>query len=73
MLILTRKIGQTIRIGENVQVTLLSVDRHRIKIGIEAPRDVTILRDELVNRGSASKKRQFSALVSLFDGQKTRR
>ena len=50
MLILTRKIDQGIIIAGNIHVRVLGVERDRVKIGISAPKEVTILRDELVER-----------------------
>jgi carbon storage regulator len=55
MLILTRKIDQSIIIQGNITVMILGVERDRVKLGIAAPEDVTVLREELVDqaRGSA--------------------
>ena len=50
MLILTRKIDQGIIIAGNIHVRVLGVERDRVKIGISAPQEVTILRDELVEK-----------------------
>ncbi len=47
MLVLTRKPGQRLMIGEDVVVTVLSVRNGQIRIGIEAPRSVSIRREEL--------------------------
>ncbi len=47
MLVLTRKKSEMIRIGENIVIKVLYADRHTVKIGIEAPRDVRVLRAEL--------------------------
>lgn len=47
MLALTRKVGETIVIGDDVEVTVLSVHGDQIKIGINAPRSVTIHRKEI--------------------------
>lgn len=47
MLVLTRKIGQTLRIGNDVTVTIVSFRHGGVRLGIEAPRDVTVLRGEL--------------------------
>lgn len=47
MLVLTRKLEESIMIGDSIQVTILGVDRDKVKIGIAAPRDVTISRKEL--------------------------
>lgn len=47
MLILTRKLGETIRIGNEIKVTILDAKGRQIRIGIEAPADVTIHREEI--------------------------
>ncbi len=49
MLVLSRKPLQSIMIGPDIKVTVVKVERNQVRIGIEAPRDVTILRDELLN------------------------
>ncbi len=48
MLVLTRKKGQAIVIGENIKIVIVSVGGDSVKIGIEAPNDIKILRAELV-------------------------
>lgn len=50
MLVLTRKIDQGIVIGGNIIVRVLGVERDRVKIGISAPLNVTVLRQELLDR-----------------------
>lgn len=50
MLVLSRKLGESVKIGDDVVVTVVYVDRVRIKLGIEAPRDVSVVRSELINR-----------------------
>jgi len=47
MLILTRKVDQGIVIQGNILVRVLGVERDRVKIGIDAPNDITVLRQEL--------------------------
>ena len=47
MLVLSRKPGQKLQIGENVTITVLEVHGHVLRLGIEAPRDVRVLRAEL--------------------------
>ncbi|HKZ27891.1 MAG TPA: carbon storage regulator [Rubrobacteraceae bacterium] len=47
MLVLTRKVHQSILIRDDIVVEVLGVDRGRVKLGVSAPRDVTILRQEL--------------------------
>ena len=60
MLILTRKIGESIRIGDNVVVKIVSMDNRHVKIGIDAPRSVSVNREEIYqkiqeeNRAAAS-------------------
>lgn len=54
MLILTRKVDQGIVISGNILVRVLGVERDRVKIGISAPGEVTVLRQELWNEGSAN-------------------
>ncbi|HXH22526.1 MAG TPA: carbon storage regulator [Dehalococcoidia bacterium] len=53
MLILTRKIDQSIIIQGNITVMVLGVERDRVKLGIAAPDDVTVLREELVDAENA--------------------
>lgn len=50
MLVLTRKDGERIRIGENIVVTIVRSTDGRTKVGIEAPREVPVLRTELEDR-----------------------
>ena len=47
MLVLSRKPQTSIMIGSSIEVTVLSVSKHRVKIGINAPSDVRIVRSEL--------------------------
>jgi carbon storage regulator len=50
MLILSRRAGQTVMIGEGVTVTVLEVKGGRIRLGINAPRDVAVEREEVHHR-----------------------
>ena len=50
MLILTRRVGETIRIGNDVEVTVLSVKGNQVRLGCNAPKDVNIVRTELIER-----------------------
>jgi carbon storage regulator len=51
MLVLSRKLGEKIFIGENIAITVVDVDRGKVRLGIEAPRDVPIFRQELLRTG----------------------
>jgi carbon storage regulator len=53
MLVLSRKIGEKIYINENICITVVDIDRGKIRLGIEAPRDVPIFRQELLGDGGA--------------------
>ena len=48
MLVLSRKLGQKFSVGEDVRITIVKIDRHSVRIGIEALGDVTIYREEIV-------------------------
>jgi len=48
MLVLSRKHGQKFQIGDDVTITIVKIDRNSVRIGIEAPGDVTICRQELI-------------------------
>jgi len=50
MLILNRNVGETLVIGDDVTVTVLGVNGNRIRIGVNAPTDVTVYRDEIYQR-----------------------
>ncbi|WP_456323676.1 carbon storage regulator CsrA [Hydrogenimonas sp.] len=47
MLVLTRKKDEAIRIGSDIVIRIVSIDKNSVRIGIEAPKDMTILREEL--------------------------
>jgi carbon storage regulator len=60
MLILGRKVGDTLIIDGGIKVVVLQCDRSGVRLGIEAPSDVTILRGEIVNQIADENKRATS-------------
>jgi carbon storage regulator len=55
MLILTRRVGETLMIGNDVTVTVLAVKGNQVRIGINAPKDVAVHREEIFDRVRAEK------------------
>lgn len=51
MLVISRKLGEKIYISENICVTVIDIDRGKIRLGIEAPRNVPVFRQELLPAG----------------------
>jgi len=50
MLILTRRVGETLVIGDEVTVTVLGVKGNQVRLGVNAPKDVSVHREEIYNR-----------------------
>ena len=50
MLVLTRKVGEQIKIGDEIVVSVVEVDRGSVRLGIDAPRHISILRQEVYDR-----------------------
>ena len=49
MLVLSRKLGQRFQIGQDVHITIVKIDRNSVRIGIEAPGEVTVFREEIIS------------------------
>ena len=64
MLILTRRVGETVMIGEDVAVTVLGVKGNQVRIGIKAPKDTLVHREEIFERI----RRENEALPAVVNG-----
>jgi len=73
MLILRRRPGESIYIGKDIKVTVLSADEGNVRIAIDAPKEVSILRSELmvamdVNKDSAQEQAKPQELLQILGG-----
>ena len=50
MLVLTRKVGESILVGDNIKIVVLEVRRRQVRLGIESPPDIVVLREEIARR-----------------------
>ena len=50
MLILTRRVGESLMIGDDVTITVLGVKGNQVRIGVNAPKEVAVHREEILNR-----------------------
>jgi carbon storage regulator len=55
MLILTRRMGESLKIGDNVTVTVMGVKGNQVRIGVQAPKDVIVDREEIAVRRDAER------------------
>lgn len=73
MLVLSRKINETIVIGEDIRITLLGIEGDKIKLGIDAPKTTKIFREELLEATKSTNKQALNAPLVTFDLSRLRR
>ncbi|HBJ2620846.1 carbon storage regulator CsrA [Clostridium botulinum] len=70
MLIITRKKDESLMIGDDIEVTVLKLEDGSVKLGINAPRETTILRKELYDAVKAENKKAMNIDMNLLKGLK---
>ena len=71
MLILTRRVGETVMIGNEVTVTVLGVKGNQVRVGVNAPKDVAVHREEIyerIKREGDQDSRSASPVAKIVDG-----
>ncbi|OAS85813.1 MULTISPECIES: carbon storage regulator CsrA [Metabacillus] len=71
MLVLTRKLNESIQIGDNIEITVLSVQGDQIKLGIKAPKDIEVHRKEIYMSIQESNNEAASILPNILELLKT--
>jgi carbon storage regulator len=65
MLILTRRIGESLYVGDNIRITVLTMQGKQVKIGLDVPPDMVVYREEVYNR--VTEENQMTLKISTED------
>jgi carbon storage regulator len=68
MLVLSRKLNQSIMIGDDVEIIIVSVDREQVKLGIKAPREIAVHRSEVYQEIQRANETAAATVVETLDG-----
>lgn len=69
MLVLSRKVSEKIHIGDNVVITVVDIGAGRVKIGIDAPRDVRVVRTEILDAAESPAEKSVGLVVRQQAGR----
>ena len=72
MLVITRKKGESILLGDNIEITIVNIDDQNVKIAIAAPREVIILRKELIKQVGEENKSAAQFNIEELEGLKSK-
>jgi carbon storage regulator len=64
MLVLSRRVGEGLKIGDGVSITILSISGSQVRLGIAAPKSIAVDRDEVYERKEASRKAKTEAVTA---------
>jgi carbon storage regulator len=68
MLILTRKLGESIIVGENIQISIIDINKKNIKLGVNAPKSIAVFREEVfVKIREENKVASSSGIIKITD------
>lgn len=73
MLVLTRKNGETIKIGDDIEITIVSAKSDQVKIGIKAPKNIEILRKEIYEQIQEENQQASKDISSMLMNLKTQK